>query len=795
MSVLVRKLCVVALALAGVVSLPADLLAQQQAHAAPAQSSASAKPREPAADISQTARTASIRIPRVGHPPRIEDFAANGADGLHTAELARVTGFRHREPGDGTPVSQDTTAFLGYDDVHLYVVFVCRDNTADLRAHLARREDIESDDHVALYLDTFHDQRRAYVFASNGHGIQLDGIFTEGQGNDFSFDTLWYSSARITRFGYVVQMTIPFKSLRFSSADVQSWRIALNRFILRNNELSFWPYVTRRDAGFANQFAELEGLQEISPGRNLQFIPYGIFTSARFLNAAAPGGPAYDTKNEFRGGLDSKIVVRDAVTFDIALNPDFSQVESDEPQVTINQRFEVFFPEKRPFFIENAGYFITPINLFFSRRIADPQFGVRFTGKAGQWSFGGIGIDDRQPSAQIPPSGAFSGFAGECDPADDRRSAVGVARVQREFAKQSFIGVLFTDREHASCSNKVVSLDTRLRFGKNWLLTGQYMRSYTRAWGNEKKQGPAYWLDLSYVGRNFVSSTRFSDRSPDFRTFLGFVPRVDVREAEQYLAYTWRPNRKHLLSFGPSVFSVINFKRDGRLQDWFVDYEWRFEFTRQTIARFGGNEAFELFQGIEFRKHERNFGFSTQWLDWLSTNASVAWRSTPNYFPAAPLAPFLGSGTDVSFSLSIRPTPRFRFDQTYFYTRLGTRSGSTPAGFAPDSSIFNDHILRSKVNYQFTREFSLRAILDYNATLPNNSLTTFQRSKRLTGDVLFTYLLHPGTALYVGYSDRAENQQIVVTGTPPMRTLQITPGLSSSTGRQFFVKFSYLLRF
>jgi hypothetical protein len=741
----------------------------------------------------------SLRIPRVARPPRIEDFLSSAqagglpASGSSVREMARVTGFRQREPGDGTPASRETSAFLGYDDLNLYVIFVCKDEPQHVRAHLAKREELGSDDHVAVYLDTFHDQRRAYVFAANAHGIQLDAIHTEGQGLDTSFDTLWYSEGRITADGYVVWMAIPFKSLRFKSEDVQTWGIVMNRAILRNNEISFWPYVTRREAGFANQFATLDGLEHISPGRNLQFIPYGIFTSARFLDANAPGGPAFDTKNEFRGGLDGKVVVRDAVTFDIALNPDFSQVESDEPQVTINQRFEVFFPEKRPFFIENAGYFGTPINLFFSRRIADPQFGLRFTGKAGRWSFGGIGIDDRQPTAAFPAPGASTGA--DCDPLDDRRAAVGVARVQREFAAQSVIGVLYTQREHPTCSNRVASLDTRMKFGANWVFYGQYMHSFTRRFDDSGRKGPAYWVALEYLGRSFTSSTRFSDRSPDFRTHVGFVPRVDIRDAEQYLAYTWRPDGKRLVSYGGNVFSVINHDRAGRLTDWFVQYEWSFEFKGQTILRAGGDEAYELFQGFGFRKHEGHVGFATQWLSWLGLDSSFRRRSTPNFFPAAGLQPFLGSGTDISFTLTTRPTPRFRFDQTYLYTRLGTREGSTPTGFQPGVAIFNNHLLRSKVNYQFTREFSLRAILDYNATLPNENLTAFPRTKRLTGDVLFTYLLHPGTALYVGYSDRTENQQVILTGVPPAPTLQTTPGLAGSTGRQFFVKFNYLFRF
>src|SRR5206468_2865288 len=156
-------------------------------------------------------------------------------------------------------------------------------------------------------------------------------------------------------------------------------------------------YITKRVQGFVQQFGRAAGLENISPGRNLQLIPYGMSTGARYLDAESASGPSVARQGELRGGLDAKVVVHDAFALDLALNPDFSQVESDEPQVTINRRFEVFFPERRPFFLENAGFFQTPTNLFFSRRISDPQLGIRLTGKAGRWAVGGIASDDRAP--------------------------------------------------------------------------------------------------------------------------------------------------------------------------------------------------------------------------------------------------------------------------------------------------------------------------------------------------------------------------------------------------------------
>src|SRR5713101_3299282 len=218
------------------------------------------------------ASPSTLRIPRVRRPPNIEDFL----NGTPREAEATLTDFRQFRPGDGVPVSQPTAAYLSYDDKNLYVVFVCKDEPDKVRAHLAKREDIGNDEQVAIYLDTFHDHHRAYIFATNPLGIQLDGIFTEGQGNDFSFDTLWYSEGRLTADGYIVWMAIPFKSLRFPAEPAQDWGVALDRVIIRTNEVAFWPYVTTRVQGIAQQFATLEGLERISPGHNMQFIPWPV---------------------------------------------------------------------------------------------------------------------------------------------------------------------------------------------------------------------------------------------------------------------------------------------------------------------------------------------------------------------------------------------------------------------------------------------------------------------------------------------------------------------------------------
>jgi len=726
-----------------------------------------------------------LRVPRVQRPPRLEDFLAGNA---REAE-ARVTGFRQYEPGDGTPASQETTAYLSYDDRNLYVVFVCKDEPKKTRARLTRREDIDNDDTVVVHLDTFHDHRHAYSFFVNALGVQKDSLWTEGQGGDASFDTVWDSGGRLTNDGFVVWIAIPFKSLRFPRSDAQTWGIALGRSIQRNNEMSNWPYITQRVESYAGQFATLEGLERISPGRNLQFIPYFVGSQARFLDPLSSGGSEFRSETETRPGLDAKLVFRDALALDIALNPDFSQVESDEPQVTVNQRFEVFFPEKRPFFIENAGYFQTPIDLFFSRRIADPQFGTRLTGKVGRWNLGVLAMDDRSQGKSLPYT----------DPLREERAGVAVARVQREFADQSTVGVFVSSRDFASSSNRVFSLDTRIRLNPNWLLTGQGMRSYSRGLDGAHASGPAYWAELSHTGRHTLYAARYLDYSPDFRADLGFIPRVDVRKMEHYLRYYWKPEKGPVLLFGPDVTTSLNWNRQGQLQDWLVDLSFGADVRGPTGLGCRHVNAYELFQGIGFRRHNTDCGVNTKWLKWLELSPDYGWGTGVNYFPAAGLTPFAVNSNTASMTLTLRPGRRASFSQTYFYTRLTTRTSL--AGVSTGAVVLTNHILRSKLNYQFTRAFSLRGIVDYNAVLPNPLLVSLDQAciscrgyvstKRFTADVLFTYLLHPGTAVYVGYTERHENP--IDFALPP--TLQPRGGPDVATGRQFFVKISYLFRY
>ncbi len=706
------------------------------------------------------------RIPRVTRAPKLMDFLEGRP---REAELA-IRDFRQMDPRDGAPVSQETTAYLSHDGRNLYVGWVCKDDPAKIRARITRREDILSDDRISIGLDTFHTHKRNYWFDTNPFGVQMDGITVNAE-DDFSFETLWYTEGKLTGDGYVVLQTIPFRSLRFPEGPKQIWGIYLGRFIMRDNEQSFWPFISRsRFPQWTGQFGDIEIDDDISPGRNLQFIPYGLFSNSRYLDG--PNG--FRRENEGRAGLDSKIVLKDAFTIDLTVNPDFSQVESDEPQVTVNQRYEVVYPERRPFFMESDSLFKMREKLFFSRRIVDPQFGARVTGMLGRWTVGFLAADDRAPGK----------LAAAGDPLHRKRAADQAARVERGFGHDSHVGLLGTNYSFGASFNRVGALDARVGLGGNWYFLGQATASQSESLAGEHAAGPGYYASLQDSTRHFDLATTYLDRSPGFRVALGYIPRVDIREWDNSIGYRWRPEKRTVVSFGPSVTQSVIWDHQGELQNWSVSPRFTLELLRVTQVSVSRTEAFERFTNIDFRGGSTNATFNTDCYRWLTLTGMYERGDAINYYPAVGPA-FLARSTKASAGITLRPRQRVRYDLSYMYDRLGMPGTGTAA-------ILNNHILRSKLNYQFTRAFSARLILDYNSVLPNAALVSLEKAKRLSPDLLFTYLLHPGTAVYVGYTSAFENLAYDPAASPTIRRT-LAPGLQTS--RQVFVKVSYLLRY
>ncbi|MCH7766207.1 MAG: carbohydrate binding family 9 domain-containing protein [Acidobacteria bacterium] len=730
---------------------------------------------------------AEVHIPRVSQPPRLEDFRdMNSPTGNG---MLRIDNFTQRTPDDGAQSSQPTVVYLGYDQQNFYAVFVCSDREPEkIRARMARREDIFADDRVGIILDTFHDRRRAFVFMANPHAIQADALYREGgvgvdgllegraprRGDSpFSFDTLWHTSSLRTDDGYVIRLAIPFKSLRFPSRPQQTWGIVLVRAIPRNNETSFWPPVTNRVSGLLQQAATLNGIEGISLGRNLQFVPFGFFRSSRALDEL--NREFVRDRADVDIGLDTKVVLRDSLVLDITLNPDFSQVESDEPQVTVNQRFEVFFPEKRPFFLENASFFATPINLVFTRRIADPQMGVRLTGKVGNTAIGVLFTDDQAPGRVVTAD----------DPLFGKRARIGILRISHDILEQSSLGAIFTNREIENGYNRVGGIDGRLKFSPTWDFQFQGLASSTRTVEGELLAGPAYNARLGRSGRSFDYSLSYDDFSAGFNTDLGFVRRVDLRELRQFTVYRFWANGGHLISWTPRLFLRRNWDHSGVPQDWTTSPGISFDFRRRTRFEVQYRNNGEFFEGIRFSKRRLVVEAFSAWIPQVEVDLRYQRGTEINFDPPDGLNPSLGQLTNIRLRTTFLPITPLRIENSYFFTRLKQRETGI--------SVFNNHILRSKVNYQINRELSLRLILQYDANLVNSTLTSLTPTKRFTGDFLITYLVNPGTALFIGYSNALENldPRLIEVNDELLRTRRSL----LETSKQFFVKFSYLFRF
>ncbi len=756
--------------------------------------------------VGQVASTTAtvVKVPLIKQAPKLEDFEGMQPTGA-AAQMQRVTNFIQNQPSDGKPATERTEGYIGYDNTNLYIVMLCWDDKHwGVRGSLTRREPstpFDSDDYVEFTLDTFRDQRHAFLFDVNPRAVQADALWTEGQGPDYSWDTLWYSRAKVGKDGYVIWTAIPFRSLRFHPQSNNQWGILLTRYVAHENEYDNWPWLSARIAGRLNQAATATGLENISPGRNMQFIPYVESRTFRELDTRDAAQPRFDSASfQGKAGLDAKFVFHDSLVLDATINPDFAQVESDEPQNTINQRFEVFFPEKRPFFLENSNFFEAPLvdlaflqtRMLFTRRIADPSFGVRLTGKQGPWNLGFLVADDRSPGKIVPDN----------DPLHGQRAYFVIARVSHDLGEQSSIGAMYTDREFQGTFNRVGGLDGTFKLNKNWNASYRgYMSSTLDANGYEF--GQHHDASLVGTGRRFTFNAQYLDITPKFISEPGFVPRVDQRAINQYGHFYWRPEGKHLVFHGLEENTTQLWDHTNTTLQQVASTDYVFSFRRNIIVAPVYFYQADVLRPVDFNGLTSNHKFAQnggglvfRGSPWrmLSWNTRIFRNGVVTVVPPAGQRPYTGNETAIFQTLGIKPTDRLQIDNTYILERVVN-------GLTHHAAV-NGNILRSKWNYQFTREFSLRFIAQYNGLLTSPNYSSLQTTKNMNFDVLFTYLLHPGTAVYVGYNSNLENIDPNLCVHLPGSTqcdpngggLLRSRNLYINDGRQLFVKISYLFR-
>jgi hypothetical protein len=714
--------------------------------------------------ISAGARAESITIPRLAAAPHLADFASSGRPSAAQG-MAQIDGLVQRAPVDGALVSEPTVVYLGYDAQHLYVVFVCSNPRGAVRAHRVNRDRLpDDDDSVALHLDTFRDRRRLYGFQVNPAGVQVDGIYTEGKGWDLSFDTVWTAETMVQPERYLVLITVPFSSIRFPAAAEHEWGLFVYRGIPRKNEEAFWPTYSTRYQGRLAYAAQLRGLRDLQAGHSAQIVPYGTVRTGRLTQSHPSDRSDTETVSEVRGGVDVKTVLHESLVLDLVANPDFSQVESDEPQTTVNKRFEVFFPEKRPFFIENASYFETGFPVLFTRRIRDPRVGARLTGKLGRYAIGALVSDDVAAAASDGPSSASGS-----------RALNTVFRLSRDLGVESQLGLIYAGRNESRFDNHVGGVDGRWRMNRNWVATGQALVSQ-RIDSNHAMTGTAVRAGVDGSGHRYTYQFAFVDVAPDFQASAGFIPRTDIRELTQVTSAIFRPAGKRVVAWGPGLTLTQAWDHQRTALDSTARLETRIELVRSSSIsvyhalnqeRLRVLDAPALAEATRFDQHMTGVTFASAPLPGLAFSGEYSSGTAINLTPAQGKRPMLTGSQTAALTVSVRPTPAFTIDTTYLSTALSDRRS--------DGAVFSDRIVRSRWNYQLTRRLSARAIARYENLSVQPGRSSLSARRDFNVDLLLTYLVHPGTALYVG-------------GTTDRRRE------THDRAEQLFVKVSYLFR-
>jgi hypothetical protein len=656
------------------------------------------------------------------------------------------------------------------------------------------------DDIVGFQLDTFHDLQRAFYFIVNPLGIQLDALWTESGGGpesslDLSWDAVWQSQGQLTNRGYVVLISVPFRSLRFPPSDEQTWGIVILRDAQHNDEDTFWPPITQRIEGRMNQAATIDGIRGISGGGNNQVIPY---VTARSFEAIETVDEPILVKDRFDpdAGVDAKIVFKDSLALDLTANPDFSQIESDQPQVTVNQRFEVFFPERRPFFMENANYFSTPLNLLFTRRVADPRAGARLTGKVGKYAIAAMVIDDESPGKTVSAT----------DPLLDEVAVFGVLRAIRDVGKQSRVGLFYTDRELDDQSNRVFSADARIKLNENWVGNFQAATSSTDpGGGGSTRTDEAFNAHVDRSGRHFNSHNHYLEVGPEFETQAGFIERSDVRNLHTSQSWTFWPEGDKLISWRPQAYAGQVQDHDGQWLERRYTADLELEFRRSTKLDVGLTKGDDFLrpqdltdlvepldpsmpplfaQGLAFDRSEAAVELESRFIAAFNFSLRLASGEGINFVPAVDALPSAVDTTSSRLETTIRPTQPSRLT----FSWLGTRLSDQASG----ANVLTNNIGRVRFDWQLTPKWSLRAILEHEATDVNPLFTRLEQTRRLNGDLLATYLVNPWTALYIGYNNNRRNQELIL---DPLGNQLVNTGTDLyPDAEQIFVKYSHLFQ-
>ncbi len=670
-----------------------------------------------------------------------------------------VTGFKSFIPDFGKDLDFRTVVYMAYDEENLYFAYRCFDDEPDkIKASINSRDNIIADDWVCINLDSFNDQQSLYAFYINPHGIQMDSRFSGGL-EDRSVDFVWYSAGTLDEQGYIVEVQLPLKSIRFSNREPVEMSVFFERRISRQSIQGSYPPMDP-DKGFAF-LTQMKPMiyYDVKHYSLIEILP--AFTYL-YRNKHTEGEMQKDERSP-KFSLTTKYGITSQLILDGTLNPDFSQVEADAGQVDINLRYKVFYPEKRPFFLEghdNFNFAATqadehdPVNtLVHTRSIVNPYAGVKLTGKVGK-------------KVTLATLYAVDRVDSEYDSLDNSLAHFPILRLKYSLSEDSFLGAIYTGRELKSAFNRLGGLDGLLRISKASTIQYNAVLSSDKAGqGEDIQNGYMLAAEFGHDSRNISYSIGGKSISTGFISSTGFINRTGINYFKGLLKPKFYPAAEFIQRIDLEFFTKQTYDIEYKLWET-VDHiaSWIY-FSGSTYIKVKGEYATEVFRAERFNSGGFHALLSTQ-IGKKINLASLYQHLGSIYYSAEP---YQGVTNNFIFMGAYKPSEKLHLDLTFRYSDFKDVS--------IDKQVYDYSILRGKITYQINKYFFIRAITEYNS----------YREQLLT-DFLASFTWIPGTVVYFGYGSiyekiRWEDNRYIEDD----RLLETTRG--------FFFKCSYLHRF
>jgi len=703
-------------------------------------------------------------VQRAAEPPRIDGVLDDSVWSRAPLGIP-ADGWKSYQPIRGDPMSADhrTEVRIAYDDRNIYFAFLCFDHEPGrLRSTVSKRDNSFSDDWVAISLDSNGTGQAAYHLFSNPSGSQMDALNTASSGEQFDADFVWFSAAKTTPDGYVVEVQIPLQTLRFSGGDQARMGLVFFRKVSRIGMSYAWPEMLPGQWVFDRPAHLL--FDNLEPRRLVEVLPSVTYAVNQDRATADVWNPVLDKANV---GLNGKFGVTSSVTLDGTVNPDFSQVESDAYQVEVNQRFPVFYSEKRPFFMEGMGLFNIAGTGFggnmrtavHTRRIVDPNWGSKLTGTMGKTTFGVLNAQDDSPQDVGDRGDAFT----------TRDKLFTIARATHAMRRSDYLGAIFTDTHHAGRHNQVVGADVLVRPSSAQQVSATFLWSRTSV-ESDDTGGNGMQASYRYETRRFQVSSQAEHYDRDFQMDTAFYNRTGFSAVWVFSEVNFYPTASWLQRVHPFVFARRGHDDVQGGNEDEVNAGLRFNVTRQGFFEVAHARGHEAWLGQRYQVGNDLFVFGRmqvfRWLDFYAGNA----RGPAIYYDDED--PFQGRSVSVFAGVTLQANRHLSESVELNAVRFNRQSTG--------EQIYDVRIINSKTTYQFDKHFLARYQAQYDSS-----------ARRLLSDFLASYEFVPGTVFHLGYGSlherRADANGMLVAVEEGERYLTVNRGL--------FFKASYLKRF